>query len=174
MGFHPGPRPSLARPRPPPPTSPAPGHAPLAPHTPLCAPPPSLSHFVSRAATSSPSLCHLFALGDPVDGYRWILDPKVSPHLPLSSPFLFFLLSSPRTLSLGRAPSWSRPTRRTRSLASPSPARSPPALPSQARSPPAAPSPGRVPLGVCPRPRASGHASSSAALVPGRAPLAPA
>jgi hypothetical protein len=65
-----------------------PGPARGAPHPP-CAPPPSLSHCVSRAATSSPSLpplFHLFALGDPVDGYRRILNPKVSSPLPFSLP----------------------------------------------------------------------------------------
>jgi hypothetical protein len=44
------------------------------------------SHLVSRVATPSPSLpplSHLFALDDPVDGYRRFLDPKVSSALPL-------------------------------------------------------------------------------------------
>src|SRR5688572_24251067 len=43
----------------------------------------------SHAETPSPSLpplSHLFALGDPVDGYRWILDPKVTLPLPLPPP----------------------------------------------------------------------------------------
>jgi hypothetical protein len=54
---------------------------------------PPLSHFVSRAATPSPSLpplSHLHALGDPVDGYHRIFDPKVSSsHSPSPSPFPF-------------------------------------------------------------------------------------
>jgi hypothetical protein len=42
------------------------------------------SHLVSRATTPSlPPLSHLFALGDPVDGYHRFLDPKVSSALPL-------------------------------------------------------------------------------------------
>jgi hypothetical protein len=49
-----------------------------APHNPPpCVPPLPLSHLVSLAATPSlPPLSHLLALGDPLDGYRRILDPK--------------------------------------------------------------------------------------------------
>jgi hypothetical protein len=59
-----------------------------APHPPLRTPSLSLIWFF-RAATPSPflpPLSHLFALGDPVDGYRWILDPRVSSPLPFSLP----------------------------------------------------------------------------------------
>jgi hypothetical protein len=101
------------------------GRAPLAPHAPslsisFCFPRSNLLSF------SLPPLSHLFALG-----YHRILDPKVSPPLPLSSPFLFFLLSAPRALSPGhvpyrpsppsRAPSGHAPPRCTRPLAAPLP-----------------------------------------------------
>jgi hypothetical protein len=83
------------------PTQPGPARprVPLAP-TPPCAPPLPLSHLVFPRSNSlslslsSTSLSHLFALGDPVDGYRLFLDPKVSSpllslSLPLSLPFPF-------------------------------------------------------------------------------------
>jgi hypothetical protein len=81
------------------------------PHTAM-GPPPSLYHLVSHTATPSPSLpplSHLFALRDPVDGYRRVLDPKVSPHLRLSSPFLSLLLLSSQSChgALAVVP-WSR------------------------------------------------------------------
>jgi hypothetical protein len=75
-GFRPGPRPSPARPSP---ARPGPWRP-----TPPCVPP-SLSHLVfprsNSLSLSSTSLSHLFALGDPVDGYRRFLDPKVSSPL---------------------------------------------------------------------------------------------
>jgi hypothetical protein len=82
VGFRLGPRPDPAQPSP---VQHAPAR-PWRPHTPH-APPPSLSHLVSRAATPSPflpTLSHLLALGDPVGGYHRFLDPKVSSPLPLS------------------------------------------------------------------------------------------
>jgi hypothetical protein len=83
---------------------------PLVPHTPMRAPSLSLSHSIPRAATSSPSLpplLHLFALGDPVDGYRRILDPKVSSPFPVSlppSPFLPPCARCPRPYPSSRSP----------------------------------------------------------------------
>jgi hypothetical protein len=88
---------------------PACSRAPLAPLHPPCAPPPPLSHLVSHAATPSPflpPLSHLLALGDPVDGYHKILDPKVSS---LSLPFPY--AASPRARppwSPSRAAPWPR------------------------------------------------------------------
>jgi hypothetical protein len=67
----------------------------------MCAPSQtlSLSHLVFPRSNSlslfrsSTSISHLFALGDPVDGYRRFLDPKVSSPLlsisPSPSPFPF-------------------------------------------------------------------------------------
>jgi hypothetical protein len=83
---------------------------PLAPHTPMRAPSLSLSHFVPRATTSSsslPPLFHLFALGDPVDSYCRILDPKVSSPFPFSlppSPFLPPCARCPRPYPSSRSP----------------------------------------------------------------------
>jgi hypothetical protein len=90
--------------------------------TPPCAPPPLSLIWFSRVATPSPflpPLFDLFVLGDPVDGYRWFLDPKVSsPILSLSlspspSPFPFpVCVPAPpaRVLACllggGVAPSW--------------------------------------------------------------------
>jgi hypothetical protein len=85
VGLCPGPRPSTTQPKA---AQPSPGRAPLAPH-PHAHLSLSLIWF-SHAATPPPSpflppLSHLFALGDPVDGYRRFLDPKVSsPLLSLS------------------------------------------------------------------------------------------
>jgi hypothetical protein len=62
----------------------------------------SLAPLVSRAATSSPFLpllSHLLALGDPVDRYRRILDPKVS-----SFPLSLSLSLPPLSLSLHGLP----------------------------------------------------------------------
>jgi hypothetical protein len=99
VGFHPDPRPSPARPN-----LGRPGPARGAPHPPRVLPP-SLSHSISRAATSSPSippLFHLFALGDPVDGYRRILNPKVSSPLPFSLP----VRVAPPSLPFVAQPPW--------------------------------------------------------------------
>jgi hypothetical protein len=95
----PAPRPSPARPSP---AWPSPwSRAPSAPHPP-CAPPLPLSHLVfprsNSLSLSSTSLSHLFALGDPVDGYHRFLDPKVSSpllSLPLSLSLPFPLPSPP-------------------------------------------------------------------------------
>jgi hypothetical protein len=95
VGFRPGTRPSPARP------GPARSSVPLAPPTPHVCPLSLSLIWFSHASTPSPflpPLSHLFALGDPVDGYRRILDPKVSLPLPPSS----------RALSLGRVPSLPR------------------------------------------------------------------
>jgi hypothetical protein len=84
VGFRPVPRPSPAWPGPWRPTPPM--------RTPLSL---SLIWF-SRVATPSPSLpllSHLFALGDPVDGYHRFLGPKVTS--PLSSPSLLLSPSLP-------------------------------------------------------------------------------
>jgi hypothetical protein len=92
VGFHPDLRPSPARP------SPARPRAPLAPHS------PSLSFGFPTQQLPLPLLpfFHLFALGDPVDGYRRFLDPKVSS--PLLSLSLSLSLSLP--FPLPRACPW--------------------------------------------------------------------
>jgi hypothetical protein len=95
---------------------------------------PPLSHFVSRAATPSPSLpplSHLHALGDPVDGYHRIFDPKVSSsHSPSPSPFPFpaCVPAPPPPAARPPGPSPSR-------AASPAPAARPSRCP-RARPPP--------------------------------------
>jgi hypothetical protein len=112
-------------------TRPSPArHAPTCPwrpHTPMH--PFHLSHLVSRAATPSPSippLSHLFALGDPVDGYRQFLDPKVTSPLPLplsvslSLPFppslhaslTFFTCARPGGAARSSAAPWRGPAAR--------------------------------------------------------------
>jgi hypothetical protein len=78
----------------------------LAPHTPMC--PVSLSFCFPRSnslslfSTSLPPLCPRC---DPLDGYRWFLDPKVSspplsPSLPPLPSFLRAPLSPPGAASL--------------------------------------------------------------------------
>jgi hypothetical protein len=66
--------------------------APLAPHTHHAPPSLYLSHLIfprnNSLSPSSTSLSHLFALGDPVDGYPRFLDPKVSSPLLSLSPSL--------------------------------------------------------------------------------------
>jgi hypothetical protein len=117
---------------------------------------PPLSHFVSRAATPSPSLpplSHLHALGDPVDGYHRIFDPKVSSsHSPSPSPFPFPACVPAPPPPRGAA-SWSLPLARSlpgsRSAAFP--------VPSRAASPPPA---ARLPGPSC-----------AASLAPTRGPL---
>jgi hypothetical protein len=69
---------------------------------PWCPTPLPLSHLVFPRSNSlslslsSTSLSHLFSLGDPVDGYRRFLDPKVS------SPLLSLSLSLPFPLPYAR------------------------------------------------------------------------
>jgi hypothetical protein len=83
VGFRPGPQPDPAQP------GPDPGRAPLAPHTPHARAPFTLylilcfprSNSLSLSSTSLPPPCPRC---DPVDGYRRLLNPKVSSP-PLSS-----------------------------------------------------------------------------------------
>jgi hypothetical protein len=101
---------------------------PLAPHTPPMCPP--LSHLVFPRSNSlslslsSTSLSHLFALGDPMDGYRWFLDPKVS------TPFLSLSLSLSIYLSLSLPfPFPAKRPRPTPRRMAPAPRGSPPMFP---------------------------------------------